>query len=581
MKNDGHDVHKYFKHIRRSKLSRLNLGLINDDNKKSETKITTQPLLEASSASSESQLYRLPTPNVNPFRSDQTCKSTALEAAAYSSQLIISSASKNSSQTSKCSPIAPETPHSIQRDKSIPLAPQTPRRTFNPLHVSLQSHHSTNAKVVREVAGISCATLLPRTQMSSSKHVSRYVHDFDQLGLIAKGNFGRVTRCRGRIDGIEYAIKRVPTDKKVNQSNSIAYKEIFALSALETCPNIVRYYQSWLEDGFIYIQLELCETSLSTIIMERHGRHFNESQVIDVLRQVNNGLDHLHSNGLVHLDIKPDNILLRARTYKLGDLGMVTRVNGNNKHDYHEEGDIRFLAREIFQDNRDNLKSADIFSFGASIYSMMICQDLPRTGHEWDSIRDGSLHVRAHRVTIKQCEAVSNSALQSTKRKESIQKDQGDQVIGRVHTSTTSAPNDRISANTKSIVKNVDMINMDSHNSPVLHQKSNFSNDKRKAILNAQPDASWPQFSFALVKLVKKLMQPNPRSRPKTKELASNPLIAFETESTAHCNPVVQKAISSQYEQHKKVTDREFRKRKFSSGLPFPKRPQLRRSETL
>lgn len=74
----------------------------------------------------------------------------------------------------------------------------------------------------------------------------RYSRDFEELEIIGEGGFGKVYRVKHRLDGGIYAIKKIiinygnPTERKM-------LKEVSLLSKLNH-PNIVRYYQSWLED---------------------------------------------------------------------------------------------------------------------------------------------------------------------------------------------------------------------------------------------------------------------------------------------------------------------------------------------
>ena len=89
----------------------------------------------------------------------------------------------------------------------------------------------------------------------------RFRSDFADLGLIAKGVFGRVSKVVHRLDGKMYAIKR--TEKKLYGDSEIdnALREVHAMTALSSLnsANIVRYYTSWMEYDHLYIQMELCE----------------------------------------------------------------------------------------------------------------------------------------------------------------------------------------------------------------------------------------------------------------------------------------------------------------------------------
>lgn len=87
----------------------------------------------------------------------------------------------------------------------------------------------------------------------SAKGSSRYLLDFCQLGLLGRGGGGEVVKCRNRLDRRVYAIKKVtleaeigPLAKVAAERNRKLFREVTTISRM-VHPNIVRYYQAWLE----------------------------------------------------------------------------------------------------------------------------------------------------------------------------------------------------------------------------------------------------------------------------------------------------------------------------------------------
>ena len=122
----------------------------------------------------------------------------------------------------------------------------------------------------------------PRTFRNSS----RFHLDFCQLGLLGRGGGGEVVKCRNRLDRRVYAIKKVTLEtehgtfaKVAAERNRKLFREVTTISRM-VHPNIVRYYQAWLEGGEVSKEDEGDETAASEIpnTLENVGIVDNERQ---------------------------------------------------------------------------------------------------------------------------------------------------------------------------------------------------------------------------------------------------------------------------------------------------------------
>ena len=95
--------------------------------------------------------------------------------------------------------------------------------------------------------------------------------------------------------------------------------EVFAHSALIKHKHVVRYYNSWVENGRVYIQNEFCEggalgSRIDDLRKENQAtntqKRFPECELKKILLHAAKGLQYIHSKGLVHLDVKPENIFI-------------------------------------------------------------------------------------------------------------------------------------------------------------------------------------------------------------------------------------------------------------------------------
>ncbi|XP_069759324.1 wee1-like protein kinase 2-A isoform X2 [Narcine bancroftii] len=246
---------------------------------------------------------------------------------------------------------------------------------------------------------------------------SRYATEFYELEKIGSGDFGAVFKCVKRLDGCLYAIKRLKRPLSGSVDEQSALREVYAHAVLGHHPHVVRYYSAWAEDDHMLIQNEYCNGgSLADTLMQnmQDGILLTEGELKEILLQVSMGLKYIHSSSLVHMDVKPSNIFICQRVkpdvincveeesdtdeegslvnnilYKLGDLGHVTSISNPQV----EEGDCRFLANEILQEDYSNLPKADIFALGLTMALAAGADELPQNDLAWHYIRKGNLPI--------------------------------------------------------------------------------------------------------------------------------------------------------------------------------------------
>lgn len=228
-----------------------------------------------------------------------------------------------------------------------------------------------------------CAGLFPA--ITGGDGLSRYYTDFHEIEQIGAGNFSHVFKVLKRIDGCFYAVKHSKRQLHHDAERRKALLEVQALAALGSHENIVGYYSSWFENEQLYIQMELCDHSLSD---KKASQFFAEGEVLKALHQIAQALQFIHEKGIAHLDVKPDNIYVKNGVYKLGDFGRATLLD---KSLPIEEGDARYMPQEILNEDYDHLDKVDVFSLGATMYELIKGSPLPESGPQFLNLRDGKL----------------------------------------------------------------------------------------------------------------------------------------------------------------------------------------------
>lgn len=276
----------------------------------------------------------------------------------------------------------------------------------------------------------------------------RYEEEFVEIDKIASGEFGVVKKARHRLDGMVYAIKMTKKPLKANsRSEQTAMREVFAGAAMMKHKHIVRYYNSWVEGGMVFIQNEFCHGGSLSSLIDQHRQqqtHLSEAELRRMMSHIGKGLQYVHSLHLAHLDVKPGNILISTnyeeveddqRTYKLADFGHVVPLDGEEVEP--EEGDCRYMAPELLELNidRSRLTQADVFSLGLSMYEAGSLMLLPRNSLDdpnYEKIKRGELEC------LDWYSADLNSLICSTVQQESRERPSASEIVSRLESESLS-----------------------------------------------------------------------------------------------------------------------------------------------
>jgi len=143
-------------------------------------------------------------------------------------------------------------------------------------------------------------------------------------------------------------------------------------------PNVIKLHQAL--PRFSFADNDSDESSCSAILMEHAANgdlcrllktasnHLTEAGVRTLFHQLLSGLEHLHTQGFAHLDIKPDNIFFdNTFTLKIGDFDQATMMQDGYTH---SRGTAGYRAPEVKGQKCCNLSAADIFSAGVVLFVM-------------------------------------------------------------------------------------------------------------------------------------------------------------------------------------------------------------------
>ncbi|KAI8082843.1 kinase-like domain-containing protein [Halteromyces radiatus] len=145
-------------------------------------------------------------------------------------------------------------------------------------------------------------------------------------------------------------------------------------------------FSAWEQDGYLYLQTDIAVATLADYLQDEQET-IDESITWHMIYQMAMGLQDIHHAGLVHMDLKPSNIMIDANgILKIGDFGTSIR-RPLDAYEFKGEGDRHYMAPDLLREEYD--APADVFSLGLIIFEMVTRVQLPSTGDSWEMLRLG------------------------------------------------------------------------------------------------------------------------------------------------------------------------------------------------
>ena len=189
--------------------------------------------------------------------------------------------------------------------------------------------------------------------------------------LIGIGGMANVYRCTDTLDDREVAIKILKDEFLNNEEFIRRFKNESKAIAMLSHPNIVKVYDVSFGDIIQYIVMEYIDGITLKEYIERQGV-IEWKDALHLTTQVLRALQHAHESGIVHRDIKPQNImLLQDGTIKVTDFG-IARFSDTATRTMTDQaiGSVHYIAPEQARGDVTDGKT-DIYSVGVMLYEML------------------------------------------------------------------------------------------------------------------------------------------------------------------------------------------------------------------
>jgi len=207
--------------------------------------------------------------------------------------------------------------------------------------------------------------------MDTEKYIGRLLDNrYEILEVIGVGGMAVVYKARCHRLNRLVAIKILKDDL----SQDVEFRRRFHAEsqavAMLSHPNIMSVYDVSTTDAADYIVMELIDGITLKQYMEKKGT-LNWKETLHFAMQIGKALEHAHSRGIVHRDIKPHNIMvLKNGSVKVTDFGIARIMSKSNTLTKEALGSVHYISPEQAKGGRVDNRS-DLYSLGVVMYEMM------------------------------------------------------------------------------------------------------------------------------------------------------------------------------------------------------------------
>ncbi|TMW57103.1 hypothetical protein Poli38472_003028 [Pythium oligandrum] len=195
------------------------------------------------------------------------------------------------------------------------------------------------------------------------------MENYHILERIGEGSFGKVYRGRRKYTGQIVALKFVSKRGKSPKDLDNLRQEINILRGLNHC-NIIAMLDSFETEGEFCMVIEYAQGDLFQVLMDDH--QLPEEEIRPIAIQLLQALHVLHTNRIIHRDMKPQNILIGSKQQiKLCDFGFARAITHDNSVLTSIKGTPLYMAPELVQEKPYN-HTADLWSLGVILYELAV-----------------------------------------------------------------------------------------------------------------------------------------------------------------------------------------------------------------
>ena len=207
--------------------------------------------------------------------------------------------------------------------------------------------------------------------MNQDKYIGQLLDNrYEILDVLGVGGMAVVYKARCHRLNRMVAIKILKDEFSQDEDFRRRFHAESQAVAMLSHPNIVSVYDVSSSEDSDYIVMELIDGITLKYYMEKKGV-LNWKETLHFAMQIAKALEHAHSRGIVHRDIKPHNVMvLKNGSVKVADFGIAQVMSTNNTMTQEALGSVHYISPEQAKGSRVDSRS-DVYSLGIVMYEMI------------------------------------------------------------------------------------------------------------------------------------------------------------------------------------------------------------------
>lgn len=252
-----------------------------------------------------------------------------------------------------------------------------------------------------------------KSHLSSGGFGKTYLAEYGSRNTkVAIKEFFMNTANQREADGVTVSVDRTKENADAFDSQLVKFKKEYERLKQINNVHVVKVHECFEENGTAYYVMDYVEGDDLKGRLKQRRTPYAEKTVLGYLKQILDGLAAIHSAGLLHLDIKPANIMVTARgRMKLIDLGAskdymrgvgATVLTGMARTD-------RYAPPEQIDGSYDKLGPwTDFYALGATIYYLLTCNEIPtwtelnedKSSDKWNALPMPGISEETKRLVV-------------------------------------------------------------------------------------------------------------------------------------------------------------------------------------